>query len=573
MINFEKCSWRNFFSTGDKFTELDLTSDRITLITGRNGHGKSTFIDAISFGLFGKPHRNINKPMVINSINGKNCEVHLTFNVDGHTKYEVKRGLKPHYFEIYKNGVLLNQESHNRDYQAILENQILKMNHKSFHQVVCLGSGNYIPFMQLKAYQRRAVIDDLLDITVISDMNEVLKEKVGINRNRLNLVNSKLELIATQIKLKKKHLNELTEISLKESVKNEKKISELNSEIELLEKRTAKLKSQYDKILPQLQIKLEKKRSEHSENRKRINELEHNLNITTKHKEFFEHNDICPTCSQTISDDLKQAKIIEYTSSSSSVDKCLNEIREDNEKVQNVLTELEMGILKMGDLSADIKSNTKMIDLLCERRKSLDSESNVTSIDTKLLKDQISADKAELSSYVDEKQKLVEYREYLGAVSEILKDSGIKTKIVKQYLPVMNKLINQYLDILDFFVKFELDEEFNETIKSRHRDIFKYESFSEGEKARIDLALLFAWRQIARMKNSSSTNLLILDEVFSGNLDAAGSENLMRILDTLPEQVRIYVITHDPIMMDNKFDRKIKVEKINNFSTIKIEKS
>ncbi len=570
MIIFEKLSAKNFLGIGNNPIEISLNKTSTTLLSGTNGAGKSScLLDTISFALFGKAHRNINKPALVNSINDKNCIVELDFSI-GSKKYKIIRGLKPNIFEIYLNGNIINQESHNRDYQKILEDNILKLNYKSFHQVVVLGSGNFIPFMQLPTGQRRIVIEDLLDISVFANMNRLLKEKFAVSKNELKDLNNKIELTNTEIRLNEKHIKELKEISLKESVKNEKKRKELEKEKELLNKRNIKNVSIVTKHLPVINKKIQKKNEEYNKYKNDISQTNNEIKNTKRHHKFFSETDVCPTCEQKINSEIASLKAEEYNKKLLKLDENKKDLEIAADAKNSKINELSDAITQLKDLEENIRMNVQLISNLDKQLIVLDSEDEKVDV-SKIEKIQsfLDQNKDKKENLLNEKGDLQETQEYYLAASELLRDSGIKAKIIAKYLPVMNKLINKYLNDLDLFVKLELDDTFDEVIKSRHRDVFKYSSFSEGEKARIDLAFLFTWRHIARLKNSAFTNLLILDEVFSGNLDTDGSENLMKLIYDQPKDTNTFIITHDSNLMENKFDRKIEIIKNNNFSEIK----
>lgn len=572
MIVFKTLSFRNFLSTGTQPTVIDLDATATTLVVGANGAGKSTMLDALSFVLFNKPHRAINRPQLVNSINNKNCLVTIEFEI-GTTKYKIERGIKPNIFEIWQNGVRLNQESHSRDYQKLLETNILKLNHKSFHQVVVLGSSNFIPFMQLTTYQRRAVIEDLLDIGVFTKMNVLLKESTAKQKDVIKDTEHSLNLVNEKIKLQTKHLTELQSIDARNAKKLQEEIDELSAHIEELCSANEELNIRYSaeykaakEFLDECQATLQK-----------IVSFEHGIKFNIKKivddAKFYEANDSCPTCSQTISSETKKDKLHVCRTKATELNEGYTELKETILKQQEKVAAAVEAMNEVSKLPNQVASNNTIISSHNNRIKFLSKQLNTDS-------DSADAERANAAlaklresriNLSELRLKQIEERTYSEVIAELLKDTGIKTKIIKQYLPVMNKLINQYLQILDFFVLFNLDESFNETIKSRHRDDFSYASFSEGEKARIDLSLLFAWRQIARMKNSANTNLLILDETFDGSMDADGVENLMQILNTLDSSTRVFIISHKQDLLEGKFERKLEFEKHKNFSRLKSE--
>jgi len=570
MINFKTVRWKNFLSTGNKFTEVDLQLTKSSLVVGHNGAGKSTMLDAISFGLFGKPHRNINKPQLVNSINQKACVVEVEFDV-GAVQYKVVRGLKPGVFEIWKNGTMINQSSHAKEYQKILEQNILKLNHKSFHQVVVLGSSSFIPFMQLPAGHRRDVIEDLLDINVFSKMNQLLREKNGALKDKTNEVKYQLDLISDKIETQKKYIKDVKALNKEYADKIKEEITELEAEQTRLTDENTELGTFIESNSSKVSETLAKLNSKHSTLKEHEHELKSEIKKLVKETKFFEENSTCPTCSQDIGDQLRQEKITEASTSAKSINSKLSAINEESNnvgsdievanKVQTVVTN------KQHNLLSNNKRLQQISESLASKRSDLGKMQSGGS--------DLAEAEATLETYTEQKDSLQEQRlllsdqrSYNEVIGEMLKDTGIKTKIIKQYLPVINKLVNQYLQVLDFFVHFDLDESFQETIRSRHRDEFTYDSFSEGEKQRIDLSLLFTWRQIAKMKNSISTNLLILDETFDSSLDTDGVENLQKILLHLSD-TNVFVISHKGDILDGKFDRKIEFFKDKNFSKMK----
>ena len=568
MISFRNIKWRNFLSTGNEETSIQLDRSPTTLIVGQNGAGKSTLLDALSFALFGKPHRNINKPQLVNSINNKNCEVEVSFDIGKH-KFVVKRGIKPAKFEIWQNGNMINQSSAAKDYQNFLEQNILKLNHKSFHQIVVLGSSSFIPFMQLPTPHRRDVIEDLLDIQIFSKMGQLLKEKDGKIKESINGLNYEIDLTKEKTTLQQKYIRDITEMNDEQILRKEEQMTDNNVEIKEIES--------LNKILEEKNVKLQKELGDNlqkaQEKRQKLVEFKAQFNSqikgVVKEAKFYEDNENCPTCEQDIEDQLRKTKLESAKAKASEL----------NEGISRVNTELEYAdtsIDLLTSTSNSIVSNTNEISKNNASIASLQKQNTSISNEIQSLR----GSTGDLSKANNEYRELVEAGEtllnnknslsserlYLSVAGEMLKDTGIKTKVVKQYLPVMNTLINKYLQVLDFFVSFNLDESFSETIKSRHRDNFNYASFSEGEKQRIDLALLFTWRQIARMKNSTSTNLLVLDETFDSSLDHDGVENLMKILNTLDNNTNVFVISHKGDLLDGKFRNKITFKKEHNFS-------
>lgn len=565
MIQFHKLRYSNFLSVGTTPVEIDLQKSSATLVVGHNGAGKSSMLDALSFALFGKAHRNINKGQLINSINKKNTIVEVEFSVGGND-YRVCRGIKPNLFEIYKNGKLLNQESHSKDYQKILEMNILKLNHKSFHQVVVLGSSNFIPFMQLPTYQRRMVIEDLLDISIFGKMSTLLKDKTSDLKKEMKDIENDINLTQEKISMQEKHIKNLNDIEVKQATNTEKKIQDINSEIALLEKRNADLQFRYDSQIKEVTKLLDDGKKDIEKLTEVKSSLTHKAAKVAKDSMFYDKNDTCPSCAQKIDEELRNSKIAEMKEKAKDLlgkmkltDKTLETLKAKQEDIFKRWQEL-------GDCQFDMRNNESQILLLQRQLKGYESpeSSNQKSIDD--AKEFLYELKDKHSRLAESSQEKFIERRYHDTMTELLKDTGIKAKIIREYLPTMNTLINKYLNVLDFFVLFQLDENFSETIKSRHRDEFTYASFSEGEKQRIDLALLFAWRQIAKIKNSANTNLLILDETFDSSLDADGVDNLLKILYTLKSDSNIFVISHKQDLLDGKFPEKIEFEKRGNFT-------
>jgi DNA repair exonuclease SbcCD ATPase subunit len=571
MIQFNAVRWKNFLSTGNSFTEIKLDSVSTTLIVGGNGAGKSTMLDALSFGLFGKPYRNINKPQLINSINGKDTMVEVEFTV-GPNQYKVVRGIKPTVFEIHRNGETFNETSHAREFQKMLEQNILKLNHKSFHQIVVLGSSSFVPFMQLAAAQRREVIEDLLDINIFSKMNGILKENISLIKDKIDDKNHQVDLVRSKIEMQRKYIRDIKNL-------NEEKIREKQTEITSQEDTIGSLNDQNEKIQETLQTtydQTEELLRVASESagvaRGEAAGLKKEISTLVKESKFFDENDICPTCTQQITEDIKHEKKTEITKKAEEVQSSYQKVNDDIATYQEQVEQLTTQAEEQRKLNSELNENNLKISWAHKTIAKLEKEITQVS-DTKT---NIVEATNELDEFIDQKDSLItekmeldQEHDYSRAMMEMLKDTGIKTKIIRQYLPVMNKYINNYLQTLDFFVHFELDEAFNETIRSRHRDSFSYDSFSEGEKQRIDLALLFTWRQIARMKNSVATNLLVLDETFDSSLDNDGIENLFKIIYSLGESANVFVISHKGEILDNRFKHKIEFYKDKNFSKIK----
>jgi DNA repair exonuclease SbcCD ATPase subunit len=570
MIIFKTLTYRNFLSSGDYDTSIDLDKSPSTLIVGSNGSGKSTILDAISFALFGKPHRNISKPQLVNSINGKNCVVQIEFEI-GTTEYNVIRGIKPNVFEIYQNGILLNQESHNRDYQKVLEMNILKLSHRSFHQIVVLGSSNFIPFMQLPTGARREVIEDLLDITIFTKMNIILKTESSKLKDRLVEVNHQYDLVSERIRLKFVHLEKLQQLCRENNEKLQSEITEIELDIKKSQSEYNHNSSLAKELHESYSARIDKVKSKMFSLESYKAQIEEKTNGIRRDTAFFEKNSECPTCTQVISSLIRDKKISDSTARIEDLCSGMNKLKEEITKTRTELDEL---LQEMNEVQ---KYRDKAHSAIIRKESSLERIQKIQGrINTSKEKDDFTEENDELGKlYVQksdieiEKTELVDTRAYNEVLAEMLKDTGIKTKITQQYIPVINTMVNKFLQSLDFFVLFHLDENFNESIKSRHRDEFSYASFSEGEKQRIDLALLFTWRQIARMKNSTATNLLILDETMDASLDADGVDNLLKILKTIGEDTNIFVISHKQDLLDGKFGAKIEFNKVNNFSRIK----
>lgn len=571
MIHFEKLRYKNFLSTGNNFTEIDFEKAPTTLVVGQNGAGKSTMLDAISFGLFGKPHRKISKMQLVNSVNQKGTVVEVEFRI-GKKQFKIVRTIKPNKFEVWIDGNMANQNSHVTDYQAMLEKNILKLNHKSFHQIVVLGSSSFIPFMQLSSQQRRGVIEDLLDINMFSIMNQLLKEKISILREKITQNENDINLVDSKINAQKKYLRDIASVNAQFRKEKEDMIVSTQEDIRVLNDKNIELTKQVDRSLqPAIDMQ-----SSVIKVKERFEETVANINaqfkVVKKEHKFFSENDECPTCSQEIDLKLKREKIKTTKKRLDDLKVGLDKSGIERENYNKSIQLFQDTIDDCARYNSEISGNNKTIDKL---NKVIDSLRN--EIDSKIESSgDLSDANADLEEYrkekekhQDEKYKLNEQFSYHQVSGELLRDTGIKSKIIKQYLPVINKLTNQYLQTLDFFVHFDLDESFVETIRSRHRDAFTYDSFSEGEKQRIDLSLLFTWRQIAKMKNSVATNLLVLDETFDSSLDMEGVDNLMKILYTLQEDTKVFVISHKGELEDSIFDRKIEFVKDKNFSKIK----
>jgi len=565
VIFFNAVRYKNFLSSGNIFTEINLGAHPTTLIVGENGAGKSTFLDAITFALFGKPFRNINKPQLVNSINEKDCVVEIEF-VIGKIKYKVVRGIKPNLFEIYLNDDLLNQDAKSKDYQEYLEKVILKMNYKSFTQIVILGSTNFTPFMQLSAADRRTVIEDLLDIQIFSAMNVVVKNKMHALKDEAAQLKIQIDNTKDKIELHKKHLDELKkntkeilDAKKQEAVENRVSLSSLETEA------TQKEKQIDDLIFLTSDEEFTTKRFNKLNNLEA--KIEGNIQKLEKDIEFYSVNSTCPTCDQAINN--KEEKVHSCNSKISELTEGLNKLKEESDAVLQRINTIKTTQKELKSFEQDlVRINTSRSQI---RKYIKKLEDEITEIESKpAMSDEFKAQSKELLNALqgfNEKRKTVsEQTQNYDIVAQLLKDGGIKSKIIKQYVPIINKLVNKYLAAMDFFVNFNIDEEFKETIKSRHRDDFSYENFSEGEKKRIDLALLFTWRSVAKLKNSVNTNLLIFDEVFDGSLDINGTEEFMKLINMMNEGTNIFVITHKSDQMVDKFKHTIRFGKIKNFS-------
>jgi DNA repair exonuclease SbcCD ATPase subunit len=571
MIQFKSCRWKNFLSTGNDFIDINLEKAPTTLIVGQNGSGKSTLLDALSFGLFGKPHRDINKNQLINSVNGKKTIVEVEFEI-GSKLFKIVRGIKPNKFEIYKDGKIINQASNARDYQKFLEQNILKLNHKSFHQIVVLGSSSFIPFMQLPAWSRREVIEDLLDIGIFSKMNQLLRERNANIKDQLVDLGHRLELTKTKMASQEKYIKDLQGINKDQINQKRDSIRTHKQEINTLFDESKKLGKNLSASMASEETNYQKQMDQIANIKSHNLQLNSEIKKLVKEAKFYEDNDNCPTCDQSISLDLKNEKIESVKTTAAEVQAEKEDLQRKLSVLSTTTTEINSNLDKLRNKQNKINSNNDSISLLQKEIDKIQKEINKLSGqtgDVKQAKDSLGQLRDNKDDLTEDKLKYTEERTYNEVIGEMLKDTGIKTKVVKQYLPVMNRLINEYLQVLDFFVAFHLDENFNETIRSRHRDTFNYASFSEGEKQRIDLSLLFTWRQIAKMKNSAATNLLVLDETFDSSLDIDGIESLTKILSTLDSDSNVFIISHKGDVLENKFRSKIEFFKDRNFSKIR----
>jgi DNA repair exonuclease SbcCD ATPase subunit len=570
VIIFKTLSYKNFLSTGNYKTTINLRKNYNTLVSGDNGSGKSTMLDALTFSLFGKSFRGINIPLLVNSINEKDCEVEIEFSI-GKTDYKIIRGIKPKKFEIYKNGDMLDQDAKSVDYQKILEEQIIKMTYKSFCQVVVLGSSNYIPFMKLSAKDRRFVVENLLDIDVFSVMNTLVRSRLQMVKEYIKDIDYKVELTKEKVD----STNKLIETLEKKSIES---IDKCKDDIEEASKQISELREETKEHLENLEKLLEKIKDKDttSNNLLKSESLETQLKTKVKtidrNVKFYEENDTCPSCKQDIQEHHKEGVYKEKA----------DEKQEIEEELDTIIGNIKIAEDRLNEINEVVEDITKIEKEINQKKNQISAslqyvdkmQNNIESTLTEGTEIQEAKDKlnqliGEGKGYVEERKEKIEDKHYYDIASVMLKDSGIKSKIIKHYLPVMNKLINKYLGDMDFFCKFSLDENFIETIKSRHRDDFTYYNFSEGERLRIDLSLLLAWREIARLKNSVNCNLLILDEVFDSSLDAVGTEEFLKLLKTFGNRANIFVISHKSDTMTDKFDNHLVFEKKNNFSSIK----
>lgn len=569
MINFSVLRYKNILSTGNTFTEIKLNASNNTLIVGNNGAGKSTMLDALCFALFGKPFRKINKPNLLNSINLSDGLVEVEFSI-GSKYYRVVRGIKPNIFEIYCNDILINQDAKAKDYQEYLEKVILKLNFKSFTQVVILGSASFVPFMQLSAADRRSIIEDLLDIQIFSSMNNLVKEKISnikdattSNKYELNLTSEKIKLQKQNIDEHKKHNDEEIKRKLEEIATSQLQNERLSADVVIIQKH-----------IDILQQKIADKLSVESKSKKMIqmeSKLEASIKKIDKDIAFYEQNDDCPTCRQILDLDFKTTQVNDKITKRGQIHKGVTEISTEITRLNARLVEIQNINKNITGHNNELIKHNSTINAVNQYISKINKEI----ADLSIRKDTIEHENEnlillvnQLKTIMEEQEKLSNEKQYYEYASNLLKDTGIKTRIIKQYLPVMNKLINKYLSSMDFFVNFNIDENFDETIKSRHRDDFKYSNFSEGEKQKIDLSLLLTWRQVAKLKNSTNTNLLILDEIFDSSLDESSMENLFKIFDEFDTDTNLFVISHRGDQLFDRFRSVIKFEKQGNFSRI-----
>ena len=571
MIEFQKVRWKNFLSTGNHFTEITLNRSASTLIVGENGAGKSTILDALTFSLFGKSFRKINKPQLVNSVNSKDCVIEIEFKI-GKVGYLVRRGIKPNIFEIYINGKMLDQDSKIRDSQLYLEENILKLNYKSFTQTVILGSATFVPFMQLSANDRRDIIEDILDIKIFSSMNELLKGKSAIVKDALYNNEKERELQNYKIEMQDRSIGDAKNLK-KNSIKTFKsKIKTQKVEQkELLESNTTladTVNALIEEVVDETKITTKKRKMDKLENQLSNNSVKIDSEI-----DWFKTNDVCPSCQQDINDGHKNCIVEEKGKKKDELTDAIASLNKEMLAVRAKLDIINEKKETLYDTKNIMHNNVVKIDFIQKNIDGLeadidDIENNNTNV--KKLEKELKQLNAELKNLDTVRGELVDDKNYFTVAGQFLKDTGVKTSIIKYYLPIMNKLINRYLQEMDFYINFTMDERFVENIKSRGREGFTYSSFSEGEKMRVDLALLFTWREIARMKNSVNTNLLVLDEVFDSSLDATGTDEFLKLLNTLGGN-NVFVISHKGDILFDKFNETVKFEKVKNFSQIAVE--
>jgi DNA repair exonuclease SbcCD ATPase subunit len=564
MIVFETLRWKNFLSTGNNFIELDLVKSPSTLVLGRNGAGKSTMLDALCFGLFNKPFRLVKKGQLVNSVNEKECVVEVEFKI-GSVHYKVVRGIKPNVFEIYRNGSLIDQDAANNDYQKYLEQSILKLNYKSFTQVVILGSSTFVPFMQLSAPHRREVIEDLLDIQVFSRMNAILKDRVKDTKEEINECNHQLQLAQKEVDLKTRFIEQLEAQSGKYAQEKREKIEANQQRLSAIKDEVAALDARIVELEPQV-LSHRKLGAEMEKLRELQSKINYNYRKGKKDLKFYKEHDQCPTCSQNIDVDWKNEQRGILDERINKYDIALKDLKSKIEEVNDKVTET-------GRIQVEITDKRYTITSMLREENTLNQENNRLEEELNKGTPNVDKERDSLNSFLttrDEKQEscsqIASRFDNLKVVGNLLKDGGIKTKIINKFIPTINQRINKYLSEMDFFVNFTLDEEFKEVIKSRYRDVFSYASFSEGEKQKIDLALLFTWRSIAKLKNSTSCNLLILDEVFDSSLDSSATDELFKILKGLGDKTNLFIISHKGEILLDKFERTVTFDKPNDFS-------
>ena len=568
MITFKKIKYKNFLSTGNTPIEIDLHKSNTTLIVGSNGSGKSTLLDALCFVLFNRPFRIIKKEQMINTVNNGDCEIVVEFDV-GTKQYKVIRGIKPNIFEIYQNGQLLNQDASNIDYQKYLENNIMRLNYRSFLQVVLLGSSSYEPFMKMKPRYRREVVEEILDIRVFGLMDLILRPQQTELTKNVTELRHKCDLIESKYETELKHYKAISDLNLND-LDGKKKTLEKNGEASY----------QYHKKIEELNIELEsyqdkvkykdKEQAKLNKLSKLEAKIEQNLSTHKKNLEFFQENDNCPTCTQPLEAEFRGEKIAYEKGKLVTLNDGMKKLMEEIAKQEELITAMEKMSNKMYELNVDVSKLQTSIDEINKYSNNIHEEIKALEnkqTDGKEIEKHLEQLKIDLENTKVERDKIIEQKGYVDILREILNDKGAKAQIIRKYVPIMNTLINQYLQAMDFFISFHLDEEFNETVKSRFRDTFNYNNFSEGEKMRIDLALLFTWRQIAKMKNSVNTNLLVLDEIFDSSLDGQGTDDFFKIIKTMTKE-NIFIISHKGDILFDKFTNIVRFEKYKNFTRL-----
>ena len=569
MITFEKIRFKNFLSYGNTWTELDLATHKDTLIVGENGAGKSTFLDALSYALYMKPFRKVNNPQLVNSVNKKHLKVEVEFRV-GSNGFKVCRGHAPRTFEVYQNGELLNQDAHTKDYQKILEQNILKMNYKSFTQIVVLGSRNFVPFMQLSTTDRRTVIEDLLDIQIFSVMAALLKDKIALNKNELQDIDYQLNLLDDKVKVQEDYISKVQENKDAQLLEIKEKIDETSKQIDEHKLSLDDFVSEADSLYEQCEP-LESVSNRVQQFLTLEGQIEKKLTKLRKQLKFYQDNHICDTCGQEIPDDYREEKAQEsntaISETTSGLTKLEEEIQSNSERIETLKDIQNEAKAKEKQAENERTSITILEDILQGLNNEI-AEKPFEASDQEEAYARLEHLQEDIEEYKTKRVDLRRKQAVFDTARTLLMDTGIKSRIIKQYVPVMNKLINKYLAAMEFFVDFNLDEDFKETIRSRHRDEFVYASFSEGEKMRIDLALLFTWRAIAKLKNSASTNILIMDEIFDSSLDTQGTDEFLKIIKELTSDTNIIIISHKTDQLLDKFSNVVRFEKYKNFSRI-----
>ena len=567
MIEFKTIKWKNFLSTGNNFTEVNLNDHNKTLIIGENGAGKSTILDALCFGLFNKPFRKINKSQLVNSINLADCRVEIEFSI-GKIDWKINRGMKPTVFEIFKNGVQLDQSASAADQQKWFEQNVLKLNFKSFTQIVVLGSSTFIPFMQLPAAGRREVIEDILDIRIFSTMNTILKDRVKENKTAVSEIDYAISILKEKVDVQMRFIEDLKKQGENNVVLWEEEITKLEREIDSshleLERymRDIDIMTQQMNEFPNPQKELDKLNEFHIKFRSKIKDMESSI-------KFLTSNDVCPTCNQDITEDFKNHNITSGKDKISKLETALTDIESKEKSLSDTLNQRNSIQKEISQVQNKINNCFSTINW--KKNKVTETENKIESLKTNT--DSVDREREKMKTLIEQgkgqelqRRQITKRSTELKIVADILKDGGVKSTIIRKYLPVMNTLINKHLQELEFYVNFNLDDTFNETIKSRFRDEFSYASFSEGEKMRIDLALLFTWREVAKLKNSVNTNILILDEIFDSSLDGNGTADFINILRTVTDGNNVFVISHKEDMLHDKFDNVVQFKKVKNFS-------